>query len=71
MALKQQRFLEVLRENLAKMEDRCPGYRDDVLSTILAICQDEKGHSRARSTIKKKVRDHCYRLGQFLHLENK
>jgi hypothetical protein len=68
MALKQRRFLEVLRQNLTKLENRCPEYHNTVLTTILQICKDEKGHSQSRTSIKNKVRTHCQQLGQFLDL---
>ena len=68
MAINQQKLLSVLRDqvNLISEHDRVPGYRDDVLETLVQIVVLEREHLEARTQIQKKVNNQTEALASVL-----
>lgn len=68
MAVNQQKLLSVLRDqvSLIREADRVPGYRVDVLETLVQIVVLEREHLEARTQIQKKVNSQTEALASIL-----
>lgn len=66
MPLNERRIMEILLEECNKVQERCKGYREELIETIGDIVQSERQHRVQGTNIQKKVSDKCSALGVFL-----
>ena len=68
MTVSQQKLVSVLREHVDAVgeDDRVPGYRKELLSTLAEIVALEREHRQAGIQIQKRVSGKCEALGQIL-----
>lgn len=70
MAYNDKKILDVLREELDKVPERCPGYKkelDDLLVTVRVL---EYDHAIKKINVIKKIADRVHRVGMFLYRSN-
>ena len=48
------------------MEERCDGYKDEMINVIADILRYEYSHRVSRTTIQKKINDKCNSAASFL-----
>lgn len=48
---------QVLREEVSKLPQRCPGYQEEMLSLLVDVLTCERDHSISRTRIVKKIAD--------------
>jgi len=67
MPLNQKKIVSIIVKQCKKVEERCPGYRDEVFNVIADIVQYEGQHRIRGTNIQKKINDKCQATGQFLY----
>jgi len=63
MAVDQRKLIAVMRDAVAGVEDRYPGYRKDLFDYVSQIVLLEREHERKATQIQKKVTDKVNALG--------
>ena len=66
MPLNDKKIISIILEECAGMEERCEGYRDEIIEVIAEILDYERGHRISATNIQKKINDKCNAAGRFL-----
>ena len=66
MAVDQRKLIIVMRNAVASVEDRYPGYQTDLFDYVAQIVMLEREHERKAIQIQKKVSDKVAALGTLL-----
>ncbi len=66
MPLNDRKIISILLEECNKIEDRCQGYRDEIIDVISDIVEYERQHRVQGMNIQKKINDKCNAAGRFL-----
>ena len=66
MPLNYKRIGSLILEECNKLEERCPGYRDELLQTLTDILEYERQHKQAATNVQKRINDKCMAAGGFL-----
>ena len=66
MPLNDKKIISIILEECAEMEERCEGYRDEIIEVIAEILEYERGHRISATNIQKKINDKCNAAGRFL-----
>ena len=69
MPLNEKRIISIILEQSTEAEERCKGYRDEIINVISEIIEYEWGHLVSPTNIQKKIKDKCNAAGQFLAME--
>lgn len=69
MAYKDEKVVTIITEQVAGVEERCDGYREEVQIALAEIIQAERQHQFARTNIVSKVGDLIGRVGTYLDRE--
>lgn len=67
MAYNDRKILQVLLGELAKMPERCNGYREELSHLLGDVLNYEREHAIARTNVVKKIADQINTVGMFLH----
>ncbi|MGL3822310.1 hypothetical protein [Sphingopyxis sp. R3-92] len=67
MPYKDEKVIGILLEQVETIEDRCPGYREELAEAIGDIMAEERQHKFSRTNIAVKVGDIVGRVGTFLY----
>ena len=66
MPLNEMKVLSILLEECRIIEDRCPGYKDEIVDVITDVIRAERQHRVERTNIQQKINDRFYAAGQLL-----
>ena len=66
MPLNEKKIISIIFEQCSGLEERCDGYRAEVIEVITDILDDERGHRVSATTIQKNVNDKCNAAARFL-----
>jgi hypothetical protein len=66
MPLNEKKIIQILLEESKKLDERCPGYREEIIEVISEVITYERQHRVNGTNIKQKVADKCSAAGQFL-----
>ena len=66
MPLNDRKIISIILEECAGMEERCEGYRDQIIEVIAEILEYERGHRVSATNIQKKINDKCNAAALFL-----
>ena len=66
MAYKDERIVQIILEEVAGVDERCEGYREEVQEALAEIVQAERGHRFVRTNVVSKIRDLVGRVGTYL-----
>jgi len=66
MPVNRKKLLELLKLQFNDVNDRCTGYKKELLETIAEIIALEQQHRVQGTNIRQKVSDKCSDLGKFL-----
>ncbi len=66
MPLNDRKIISIILSECSKIEERCPGYRKEIIDVITDIVQYERQHRIQGTNIQKKINDKCDAAGRFL-----
>lgn len=66
MPLNDRKIISIILEQCAGVEERCDGYREEIIEVISEILQYEHGHRVSATKIQKKINDKCNATARFL-----
>ena len=66
MPLNDRKIVSIILEQCAGMEERCEGYRKEIVEVIADILEYERGHRVSATNIQKKINDKCNAAARFL-----
>ena len=66
MPLNDRKIISIILEQCAGIEERCEGYRDEIIEVISEILEYERGHRVSATNIQKKINDKCNAAARFL-----
>ena len=66
MPLNDRKIIGIILEQSTELEERCNGYREEIIEVIAEILAYERGHRVSRTNIQKKINDKCDAAAQFL-----
>jgi hypothetical protein len=66
MPLNERKIISIIVEECMTIEDRCKGYRKELIETVADIITAERQHRVQGTNIQQKVNDKCNAMGRFL-----
>ena len=66
MSFNKQKMIELILDERESIEERCDGYKEQVLDAIVHILNAEREHTVQRTRIQQKVNEACHSAGDFL-----
>lgn len=66
MPLNDKKVISMIIEQCASIEERCEGYREEIIGVITEILQYEQEHRVSKTNIQTKINDKCNATGRFL-----
>ena len=67
MSLNAEKMANLIQNECESVEDKCPGYRKEILNAIIEILIAEKDHKAQKTNIQKRVDQTCDAVGKFLY----
>lgn len=69
MPQEKNKVVQILIEESVNIEERCDGYREELIQTVGDILQYERDHQNSGNgtQIQKNINDKCNAFGGFLH----
>lgn len=67
MAYNDRKILQVLSGELEKVEERCPGYRDELHHLLGDVLNFEREHAISKTNVVKKIADQVNTVGMYLY----
>lgn len=64
--LKNKKIISIILKQCEKVEERCNGYREELIEVITEIISYERGHRVSATNIQKKINDKFNATGRFL-----
>ena len=66
MSISNQKVVTIILDECALIEERCPGYKEELVDTLVEIIEAEEQHRVQGTHIQKKIDDRCNSTGDFL-----
>ena len=66
MPLNNKKIISIILEQCADVEERCEGYREEIVDVISDIIEYERQHRVQGTNIQKKINDKCNAAGRYL-----
>lgn len=66
MPLNDRKIISIILEQSKQIEQRCDGYRDEIVDVISDILEYERQHRVQNTNIQKKINDKCSAAARFL-----
>ncbi len=66
MPLNDRKIISIILEQCREIEERCEGYRDEIVAVISDIVEYERQHRVHGTNIQKKINDKCNAAARFL-----
>ena len=66
MPLNDKKIISIILEQCAEIDERCDGYREEIIEVISDILEYERGHRVSATNIQKKINDKCNAAARFL-----
>ena len=66
MPLNSKKTISIILEQCNGIEERCRGYREEIIEVITDILAYERSHRVSHTTIQKKINDKCNATARFL-----
>lgn len=66
MPLNDRKIISIILDQASEIEERCPGYRKELIAVIAEIIEHERGHRVSATNIQKKISDKCNAVAHFL-----
>ena len=69
MPLNDRKVISIILEQCTEIEERCEGYREEVIEVISDVLKYERGHRISATNIQKKINDRCSSAARFLAMQ--
>ena len=66
MPLNDRKIISIILAQCSEIEERCEGYREEIVDVISDILEYERGHRVSATNIQKKINDKCNAAARFL-----
>lgn len=66
MPVNQKRLLELLKQQIIEVDERCEFYKEELFDTIVDVLTLEHQHRIQGTYIKQRISDKCSAIGSFL-----
>ena len=66
MPLNDRKIISIILDECTGVEERCDGYREELIEVISEILEYERGHRVSATNIQKKINDKCNATARFL-----
>jgi len=66
MPLNERKIISIILRQCQEIEEKCPGYREELIDTITDILEAERGHRVQGTNIQQRINDKCNTAGRFL-----
>ena len=66
MPLNDRKIISIMLDECAGIEERCDGYREELIEVISEILEYERSHRVSATNIQKKINDKCNATARFL-----
>lgn len=66
MPLNDRKIISIILKECAGLDERCNGYRDELIDVIAEILEYERSHRVSATNIQKKINDKCNATARFL-----
>jgi hypothetical protein len=66
MPLNEKKIISIILKQCQQVDQRCEGYREELLDTITDILEAERAHKVQGTNIQQKINDKCNSTGRFL-----
>ena len=66
MPLNDRKIISIILEQCTGIEERCEGYREEIIEVISEILEYERSHRVSATNIQKKINDKCNATARFL-----
>jgi len=66
MPLIQKKIVSIISDQCKNIDERCKGYREEILNTIADIMELERQHRIHAINIQQKINDKCDATGRYL-----
>ena len=66
MPLNDKKIISILLEESAMIDERCKGYREEIIGVITDVIEYERQHRVQGTNIQKKINDKCNSAGRYL-----
>ena len=66
MPLNDRKIISIILQECKEIEERCNGYREEIIEVISEILQYERSHRVSATNIQKKINDKCNSTARFL-----
>lgn len=66
MPANEQKVIQIILEEIRTAEDRCEGYREELMEAVSDIITSERQHRVKGTNIQQQVNERCHAVGQFL-----
>lgn len=71
MAYNDRKVVSILLEQCKNIEDRCPGYKKEMIDLVSEVLLMERAHLVSKTNISQKISDQVNTVGQFLYMRRK
>lgn len=69
MPINDKKIISIILEQGAEIEERCEGYRAELIEVIADILEYERSHRVSATNIQKKINDKCNAAARFLTMQ--
>ncbi|MBE7492965.1 MAG: hypothetical protein HS108_14585 [Planctomycetes bacterium] len=66
MPLNDKKVISIILQQCAGVENRCEGYRNEIINVISSIIEYERGHRVQATNVQQKINDKCNAAARFL-----
>lgn len=66
MPLNETKIIEIILDECGKIDEKCEGYRDEVIEVVSEIIAYERQHRIQGTNIQQKIEEKCNATGRFL-----
>ncbi len=66
MPLNEKKIISIILQECKDVEERCDGYREELLDTVSDILEYERQHRIHGTNIQQKINDKCNTAGKYL-----
>lgn len=66
MPLNERKIISIIIEECKTIEERCNGYREELIETVAEIINAERQHRVQGTNIQQRINDKCNATGRFL-----
>ena len=71
MPLNDKKIISIIFEQREEINERCKGYREEIIEVISEILGYERSHRVSATNIQKKINDKCNAAARFLVEQNR